>query len=58
MSTSGRKQTPKSRIYSMEDIAAILGIRKSVAYKIAYFDDFQTIWFGNIIRISKKSFEN
>ena len=35
MSASGGKQTPKNRTYTVEDIAAILGIGKSSAYKLA-----------------------
>ena len=31
MSASGGKQTPKNRTYTVEDIAAILGIGKSSA---------------------------
>ena len=34
MSVSGGKQTPKNRTYTVEDIAAILGIGKSSAYKL------------------------
>ena len=43
MSASGEKQTPKNRTYTVEDIAVILG---------------QTIRIGNMIRISRKSFED
>ena len=52
MSTSGEKQTPKNRTYTVEDIAAILGIGKSSAYKLANSGVFKTI------RISRKSFED
>ena len=43
MSASGEKQTPKNRTYTVEDIAAILGIGKSSAYKLANSGEFQTI---------------
>ena len=58
MSVSGEKQTPKNRTYTVEDIAAILGIGKSSAYKLANSGEFQTIRSGNMIRISRKSFED
>ncbi len=58
MSVSGEKQTPKNRTYTVEDIAAILGIGKSSAYKPANSGEFQTIRIGNMIRISGKSFED
>ena len=58
MSISGGKQTPKNRTYTVEDIAAILGIGKSSAYKLANSGEFQTIRIGNMIRISRKSFED
>ena len=44
--------------YTVEDIAAILGIGKSSAYKLANSGEFQTIRIGNMIRISRKSFED
>ena len=58
MSASGEKQTPKNRTYTVEDIAVILGIGKSSAYKLANSGEFQTILIGNMIRISRKSFED
>ena len=58
MSTSGEKQTPKNRTYTVEDIAAILGIGKSSAYKLANSGAFKTIRIGTMIRISRKSFED
>ena len=58
MSASGGKQTPKNRTYTVEDIAAILGIGKSSANKLANSGEFQTIRIGNMIRISRNSFED
>ena len=58
MSTSGEKQTPKNRTYTVEDIAAILGIGKSSAYKLANSGVFKTIRIGTMIRISRKSLED
>ena len=45
-------------LITVEDIAAILGIGKSSAYKLANSGEFQTIRIGNMIRISRKSFED
>ena len=53
MSASGGKQTPKNRTYTVEDIAAILGIGKSSAYKLANSGEFQTrsAFPENLLRI-------
>ena len=57
MSTN-EKGTPQSRTYTVNDIAAILGIGRASAYKLANSGFFKTIRIGNMIRISRKSFEN
>jgi len=41
----------------VNDIAAILGIGRGSAYKLANSGLFKTIRIGNMIRISRKSFE-
>ena len=51
MSTN-EKGTPQSRTYTVNDIAAILGIGRATAYKLANSGLFKTI------RISRKSFED
>ena len=51
MSTN-EKGTPQSRTYTVNDIAAILGIDRATAYKLANSGAFKTI------RISRKSFED
>ena len=51
MSTN-EKGTPQSRTYTVNDIAAILGIGRASAYKLANSGLFKTI------RISRKSFED
>lgn len=53
-----RKGTPQSRTYTVNDIAAILGIGRASAYKLANSGLFKTIRIGNMIRISRKSFED
>ena len=57
MSTN-EKGTPQSRTYTVNDIAAILGIGRASAYKLANSGSFKTIRIGNMIRISRKSFED
>ena len=57
MSTN-EKGTPQSRTYTVNDIATILGIGRASAYKLANSGLFKTIRIGNMIRISRKSFED
>ena len=57
MSTN-EKGTPQSRTYTVNDIAAILGIGRATAYKLGNSGAFKTIRIGNMIRISRKSFED
>lgn len=57
MSTN-EKGTPQSRTYTVNDIAAILSIGRASAYKLANSGLFKTIRIGNMIRISRKSFED
>ena len=56
--TSNEKGTPQSRTYTVNDIAAILGIGRASAYKLANSGAFKMIRIGNMIRISRKSFED
>ena len=56
--TPNEKGTPQSRTYTVNDIAAILGIGRATAYKLANSGLFKTIRIGNMIRISRKSFED
>ena len=53
MSTN-EKGTPQSRTYTVNDIAAIFGIARGLAYKLANSGLFKTIHIGNMIRISRK----
>ena len=57
MNRTDGKTTPQNRTYTVEDIAVILGIGRSSAYKLAKSGSFKIIRIGNMIRISKKSFE-
>ena len=56
--TPNEKGTPQSRTYTVNDIAAILGIGRATAYKLANSGAFKTIRIGIMIRISRKSFED
>lgn len=51
MSTSQEKKLPSNRIYTVDDIAAILGIAKSTAYRLVNSGEFKTIRIGYAIRI-------
>ena len=58
MSTPNEKKTPQNRTYTVDDIAAILGIDRTSAYKLANSGLFKTIRIGNMICVSRKSFED
>jgi len=57
MSASKEKPAPQNRTYTVDDIAAILGIGRTTAYKLAKSGTFKIIRIGNVIRISRQSFE-
>lgn len=46
-----------SRTYTVDEIAEMLGISRSSAYKLVKQDDFSVVRIGNSIRVSKKSFD-
>lgn len=58
ISTPDETRTLQSRTYTVNDIAAILGIGRSSACKLANSGLFKTIHIGNMIRISRKFFED
>lgn len=45
------------RTYRVEDIAKILNISRTTAYKLVNEGHFHSVRIGNSIRISKKSFD-
>ena len=55
--TSKEKQATQSRTYTVSDIATILSVSRTTAYKLASSGLFKTIRIGNMIRISRASFE-
>ena len=48
INTPNEKGTPQSRTYTVNDIAAILGIGRATAYKLANSGAFKTIRIGNM----------
>ena len=54
--TPNEKGTPQSRTYTVNDIAAILGIGRATAYKLANSGAFKTIRIGNMIRMVPSRF--
>ena len=48
------RDTPKSRTYTVEDVAAMLNIGRTSAYNLVKEGHFKTVRVGNAIRISKK----
>ena len=58
MNTSNEKRTPQNRTYTVDDIASILGVGRTTGYKLANSGLFKTVRVGNMIRISRKSFED
>lgn len=56
--TTNEKGRPQSRKYTVNDIADILGIGRAPAYKLANSGMLKTIRIGNMIRISRKFFED
>ena len=52
-----KRTLPEARTYTVEQIAAILGIGRTSAYKLVKEGKFKTVRIGYSIRISKKSFD-
>ena len=57
MDQAAKCTTPKSRTYTVEDVAAMLNIGRTSAYNLVKEGHFKTVRVGNAIRISKKSFD-
>jgi excisionase family DNA binding protein len=51
------KKISNKQVYTVNDIAQILGIGRTLAYKLVHKRYFKTIRIGNSIRISKSSFD-
>lgn len=52
-----KHQYTEPRTYRVEDIAAILGIGRSSAYKLVQQGQFKVVRIGSSIRISRSSFD-
>lgn len=49
--------TSERQVYTVEDIANILGIGRTSAYALVKEGHFRVVRIGNAIRISKNSFD-
>lgn len=58
MGNKQKNTKQERRTYTVADIAAILDISLSAAYRLVREDNFATVRIGNTIRISRKSFED
>ena len=56
-STQDREASDK-RAYTVDEIAGILGVGKSSAYRLVKQGLFRTVKIGTAIRVSKKSFDD
>lgn len=57
MEAHEKRPLPEARAYTVEDVAAILNIRRTSAYTLVKEGHFKTGCIGTAIRISKKSFD-
>ena len=57
MNEQNKQPLPEKRTYTVEEIAAIIGIGRTSAYQLVKEGHFKMIRIGNAIRISKKSFD-
>lgn len=48
---------PEKRTYTVKEIADILGIGKTAAYKLVHTGVFKTVQIGTTIRASRQSFD-
>lgn len=49
---------PDKRTYTVKEIADILGIGKTAAYKLVHTGVFKTVQIGTTIRVSRQSFDD
>lgn len=49
---------PEKRTYTVKEIADILGIGKTAAYKLVHTGVFKTVQIGTTIRVSQQSFDD
>ena len=52
------KRPVECRTYTVNDVARILGVSRTQAYRLVQEDLFKSVRIGNAIRISKRSFDH
>ena len=52
-----KKEPSEQRVYTVQEIAQILGIGRTSAYYLVKEGHFKIVRIGNAIRISKRSFD-
>ena len=52
------KRSLECRTYTVNEIARILGVSRTQAYRLVQEDLFKSVRIGNAIRISKRSFDH
>ena len=56
---NGTEKRPlECRTYTVNDIAVILGVSRTQAYRLVQEGLFKSVRIGNAIRISKRSFDH
>ena len=56
---NGTEKRPfECRTYTVNDVARILGVSRTQAYRLVQEDIFKSVRIGNAIRISKRSFDH
>ena len=56
---NGTEKRPlECRTYTVNEIARILGVSRTQAYRLVQEDLFKSVRIGNAIRISKRSFDH
>ena len=56
---NGTERRPfECRTYTVNDVARILGVSRTQAYRLVQEDLFKSVRIGNAIRISKRSFDH
>ncbi len=58
MNSKHERGSSDRRTYTVEEIAEILGVGRTSAYRLVKQEHFRTVKIGTAIRISKKSFDN
>lgn len=57
MDKKEKNSLPEPRTYTVEQIAAMLNIGRTTAYQLVKQKEFRIVRIGNVIRVSRKSFD-